>query len=94
GICGTDIHVFRGEYLADYPIIPGHEFSGSIEEIGSRVKKLKTGDRVAVEPNIACDKCYNCLNNRQNFCLNWQGIGVTRPGAMAQYVVAPEKNVF
>jgi threonine dehydrogenase-like Zn-dependent dehydrogenase len=47
-----------------------------------------------VEPNIACDNCYNCLHNRHNFCLNWQAIGVSRPGGMAQYVVAPEKAVF
>jgi len=94
GICGTDIHIFRGEYLGDYPIIPGHEFSGVIEEIGSEVTRFSVGDRVAVEPNIACDNCYNCLNNRHNFCLNWQAIGVTRPGGMAQYVCAPEKAVF
>jgi D-arabinitol dehydrogenase (NADP+) len=47
-----------------------------------------------VEPNISCDSCHSCLNNRQNFCLNWEGIGVTKPGGMAQYVCAPEKNVF
>jgi 2-desacetyl-2-hydroxyethyl bacteriochlorophyllide A dehydrogenase len=49
---------------------------------------------VAVEPNIACDNCVHCLNNRQNFCLNWQAIGVTLPGGMEQYVTAPEKAVF
>jgi D-arabinitol dehydrogenase (NADP+) len=52
------------------------------------------GERVAVEPNVACDNCYNCLRNRQNFCSNWQAIGVTRPGGMAQYVLAPERAVF
>jgi 2-desacetyl-2-hydroxyethyl bacteriochlorophyllide A dehydrogenase len=49
---------------------------------------------VAVEPNIACDNCIHCLNNRQNFCLNWQAIGVTLPGGMEQYVAVPEKAVF
>ena len=94
GICGTDIHIFRGEYLGAYPIVPGHEFSGTVEQVGAGVTRFRVGDRVAVEPNIACDNCYNCLHNRQNFCLNWQAIGVTRPGGMAQYVVAPEKSVF
>ncbi len=94
GICGTDIHIFRGEYFGDYPVVPGHEFAGIIEACGSRVSRFKKGDRVAVEPNIACDNCENCLNNRQNFCSNWQAVGVTRPGAMAEYVTAPEKNVF
>jgi 2-desacetyl-2-hydroxyethyl bacteriochlorophyllide A dehydrogenase len=94
GICGTDVHIFRGEYLGEYPVIPGHEFSGVITAVGSQVKRFKVGDRVAVEPNIACDNCSECLNNRQNFCLNWQAIGVTLPGGMEQYVTAPEKAVF
>lgn len=94
GICGTDIHIFRGEYMGDYPVIPGHEFSGVIEAVGSAVTRFGPGDRVAVEPNIACDNCFNCLNNRHNFCLNWSAIGVTRPGGMEQYVTAPEKSVF
>ncbi len=94
GICGTDIHIFRGEYLGGYPVIPGHEFAGVVSAVGPQVTRFKCGDRVAVEPNIPCDNCYNCLNNRQNFCLNWQAVGVTRPGGMAQYVLAPEKAVF
>ena len=94
GICGTDIHIFRGEYLGDYPVIPGHEFSGVIVAVGSAVTRFRVGDHVAVEPNIACDNCFHCLNNRHNFCLNWQAVGVTRPGGMAQFVSAPEKSVF
>lgn len=72
------MHIFQGEFLGSYPIIPGHEFSGIIEQTGSHVTRFKPGDRVAVEPNIACDNCVNCLNNRHNFCLNWQAVGVTR----------------
>jgi D-arabinitol dehydrogenase (NADP+) len=94
GICGTDIHILRGDYLAKYPIIPGHEFSGIIEKIGAHVTRFEIGDHVAVEPNISCDNCFNCLNNRQNFCKNWQAIGVTKSGGMAQFVVVPEKSVF
>lgn len=94
GICGTDIHILRGEYLGGYPVIPGHEFSGVIEQVGDGVTRFQVGDRVAVEPNVACDNCYNCLHNRHNFCLNWQAIGVTRPGGMAQYVTVPEKSTF
>jgi 2-desacetyl-2-hydroxyethyl bacteriochlorophyllide A dehydrogenase len=94
GICGTDLHIFKGEYLGSYPVIPGHEFSGVVSSIGDQVTRFKVGDRVAVEPNIACDNCIHCLNNRQNFCLNWQAVGVTLPGGMEQYTVAPEKAVF
>jgi len=94
GICGTDLHIYRGEYLGDYPVIPGHEFSGVVTAAGNQVTRFNLGDRVAVEPNIACDNCSHCLNNRQNFCLNWQAIGVTLPGGMEEYVTAPEKAVF
>jgi 2-desacetyl-2-hydroxyethyl bacteriochlorophyllide A dehydrogenase len=94
GICGTDIHILEGEYLGDYPVIPGHEFSGVVEQVGQEVSRIKAGDKVAVEPNIACDNCSYCLNNQQNFCENWQAIGVTLPGGMAEYVIAPEKAVF
>jgi D-arabinitol dehydrogenase (NADP+) len=94
GICGTDIHIFNGEYLGAYPVIPGHEFSGVVVSTGNMITRFNVGDRVAVEPNIACDNCIHCLNNRQNFCLNWQAIGVTLPGGMEQYVTVPEKAVF
>jgi len=94
GICGTDLHIFRGEYMGSYPVIPGHEFAGVVEAVGPAITRYKLGDRIAVEPNIACDNCANCLNNRQNFCLNWQAVGVTRPGGMAQYTLVPEKAAF
>ena len=94
GICGTDLHIFRGEYLGAYPVIPGHEFSGVVTAAGSQVTRFKVGDRVAVEPNIACDNCIHCLNNRQNFCANWKATGVTLPGGMEEFVAVPEKAVF
>jgi len=94
GICGTDIHIFRGEYLGTYPVIPGHEFSGIVTAVGARVTRFKPGDHVAVEPNISCDDCSACLSNRQNFCENWKAVGVTLPGGMAQFVAVPEKAAF
>lgn len=94
GVCGTDVHIFRGEYLGTYPIVPGHEFSGVVEAVGQQVQSLEPGARVAVEPNVSCGRCEACLNNRQNFCENWQGVGVTRSGGMAEYVLAPEEAAF
>ncbi|MDR0494929.1 MAG: zinc-dependent alcohol dehydrogenase family protein [Treponema sp.] len=94
GICGTDVHIFRGEYLGAYPVIPGHEFSGIVEETGSKVSRFHVGDHAAVEPNISCDNCAACLSNRQNFCEQWDALGVTLPGGMAEYAVVPEKAAF
>jgi len=94
GICGTDVHIYGGDYIGDYPIIPGHEFAGVVVEAGPEVERIHLGDRVAIEPNIACDNCDACLNNRQNFCESWQGVGVTLSGGMAEYAVVPEKAVF
>ena len=94
GICGTDIHIYRGDYVGDYPIIPGHEFAGIIRAAGPEVTRFKIGDHAAAEPNIACGSCPSCLENRQNFCENWGAVGVLQPGAMAEYAAVPEKNVF
>ncbi len=94
GICGTDIHILRGEYLGGYPVIPGHEFAGVVTQTGRAVTRFQVGDRVAVEPNIPCNNCPECLHNRQNFCRNWSAVGVTRPGGMAEYVCVPEPQVF
>jgi D-arabinitol dehydrogenase (NADP+) len=94
GICGTDIHILRGEYMGAYPVIPGHELSGDVVKTGAGVTRVQPGERAAIEPNIACEHCEECLNNRENFCLNWQAVGVTLPGGMSEYVLAPQQAVF
>ncbi len=94
GICGTDLHIFKGEYEAEYPIIPGHEFSGEVVAVGANVINFKVGDRVTADPNIPCNRCSYCQRNEPNQCKNLRAIGVTRSGAFAEYVVAPEGNVF
>lgn len=94
GLCGTDAHIYKGEYFGAYPIVPGHEFSGVVEQVGGGVHNFKPGDRVAADPNIFCENCPECKENRQNFCQNFDAAGVTVHGAMAQFVVIPEKCVF
>ncbi|NQT60299.1 MAG: alcohol dehydrogenase catalytic domain-containing protein [Bacteroidetes bacterium] len=94
GICGTDLHIYKGEYLGSYPIIPGHEFSEKIVAVGQGVSRVRIGDRIAVEPNISCGICAACLKNRQHFCDNWQAVGVTLPGGMATHVKVPQEAVF
>lgn len=93
GICGTDFHIFEGEFLSPYPIVPGHEFSGTIHEIGAGVEGFKPGDRVTADPSLFCGRCAYCLTNRGNQCDNWGALGNTVDGSMAEYVKVPARNV-
>jgi 2-desacetyl-2-hydroxyethyl bacteriochlorophyllide A dehydrogenase len=94
GICGTDIHIFKGEFISPYPIIPGHEFSGVIHELGEHVTKFKVGDRVTADPSLFCGHCEFCLTHRGNQCENWGALGNTVDGSMAEYVKVPSRNVI
>jgi 2-desacetyl-2-hydroxyethyl bacteriochlorophyllide A dehydrogenase len=94
GICGTDLHIFKGEYEATYPLIPGHEFSGEVVAVGANVRNFRVGDRVTADPNIPCNRCPSCQRNEPNQCENLRAIGVTQNGGFAEYVVAPEGNTF
>ena len=93
GICGTDIHIYKGEHLARYPIIPGHEISGEVVAVGEKVNNFEVGDRVAINPNIYCGKCYYCRRGDVHFCEKWIAIGVGRAGGFAEYVRVPESNI-
>ena len=95
GICGTDIHIYRGEWKTNTPIILGHEFSGVIADVGREVKDLNIGDPVVAEPNIPCGSCYFCrMSERNYFCENLEATGVTINGAFAEYVKIVASNVY
>ncbi|MEK8130049.1 zinc-dependent alcohol dehydrogenase family protein [Paenibacillus filicis] len=94
GICGTDIHIYEGKFIASYPLIPGHEFSGVIHELGEGVNGFQVGDRVSAEPNIFCGQCEYCLTHRGNQCKNWEAVGVSLNGSMAEFVRVPICNVI
>jgi L-iditol 2-dehydrogenase len=96
GICGSDIHAYKGRHpFVHPPIVLGHEFSGMVSEIGSGVRGIPKGEKVTVEPNIVCGGCYNCLHGRHNICLNLKVIGcVGYNGAFAEYIVVPKDKVI
>jgi len=95
GICGTDLHFYRGEWRVKLPLIPGHEFSGIIDEVGPGVDWLEEGLHVVAEPNIVCGHCYYCRMRSRNFyCPNIRAIGVDVDGAFAEYVKVPADNVY
>ncbi|MFM8311997.1 MAG: L-threonine 3-dehydrogenase [Ilumatobacteraceae bacterium] len=97
-ICGTDLHIHKWDAWAQstipVPMVVGHEFMGEIAALGPGVAGLEVGQRVAGEGHVTCGHCRNCKGGRREFCHNHTGVGVTRPGAFAEYVVIPAANVF
>ncbi len=95
GICGTDLHFYRGEWDIKMPLIPGHEFSGTIAEVGKDTRDFDVGNRVVAEPNMVCGKCYFCLMSDRNFfCEKLKAVGVDVDGAFAEYVKVKAQNVY
>jgi 2-desacetyl-2-hydroxyethyl bacteriochlorophyllide A dehydrogenase len=95
GICGTDIHIIDGEFPpTKYPIIPGHEFGGTVVAVGEDVTGVKVGDRVGVDPTLNCGECYFCQRGMGNLCERWNAVGVTKTGGFAECVAVPERTVY
>ncbi|MBC7319566.1 NAD(P)-dependent alcohol dehydrogenase, partial [bacterium] len=99
GVCGSDIHYYNegriGSFVVEKPLVLGHECAGEIVEVGSKVKTLKVGDRVALEPGIPCRKCIYCKTGRYNLCPDVVFMA-TPPvdGAFAEYISHPEDFTF
>jgi len=95
GICGTDQHIYDGDFGGPFPLIGGHELAGDVIAVGAEtLGDVQVGQRVAVNPNVFCGSCFYCRRGQVNHCLRWNAIGVTRDGGFAEYVVAPESNVY
>jgi threonine dehydrogenase-like Zn-dependent dehydrogenase len=93
GICGSDLEGYMGHNsLRKPPLLMGHEFSGTIAETGEQVTGLQMGDKVVVNPLIHCGACPRCIRGQFNLCDERKIIGIHRPGAYAEYVVAPAAN--
>jgi len=99
-ICGTDLHLYNWDAWSQsvspmpLPMQIGHEYVGRIAELGSQVRDFKIGDRVSGEGHIICGKCRNCRGGREHLCPNTLGTGVNRPGAFAEYLCVPARNVI
>jgi D-arabinitol dehydrogenase (NADP+) len=94
GVCGTDVHLHHGTYIGVYPLTPGHETVGEIDEVGPEVTRFRPGQWVTVNPNIYCGHCDYCLAGQLGRCANTEGMGVHRPGFFAEYVSADHRQVF
>jgi threonine 3-dehydrogenase len=97
-ICGTDLHIYRWDDWAaetiPVPMVVGHEFTGVVAALGEDVESLHVGQRVSGEGHITCGHCRNCKGGRREFCHYHRSVGVSRPGAFAEYLVIPGENVF
>jgi propanol-preferring alcohol dehydrogenase len=92
GICGTDVHALRGMVLpkgAEYPIRPGHEVAGIVEEVHNGTNGVSVGDLVALHPIDPCGHCAACLSGDDRHCEHGRTLGFNAPGGMAEEVVWP-----
>jgi threonine 3-dehydrogenase len=98
GICGTDLHIYKWDAWAQktipVPLVIGHEFVGTIVEVGSNVTDFHVGDIVSGEGHVVCGRCRNCLAGRRHLCKDTKGVGVNRAGAFAEYIALPYSNVW
>jgi threonine dehydrogenase-like Zn-dependent dehydrogenase len=96
GICGSDIKILEGKHHYKENTVLGHEFCGTVAEVGSHVTHFKVGDRVAVDNNIRCGFCSFCRMGLTSQCveIKFNAIGVMRDGGYAEYCLVPEKQCY
>lgn len=97
-ICGTDLHIARWDEWAAQRIRPpltlGHEFAGTVVEIGRDVRHVEVGEYVSAESHITCGMCFFCRTGQAHMCERTQILGVDRDGAFARYVAVPEAVIW
>ena len=94
-LCGSDLHLFHGTYNGpkNYPIMFGHEWSGTVVEVGGDVQKLSIGDMVTGDCSLYCGTCRNCQRDR-NMCTTIEKYGITVDGASAEYIIRDEMHLY
>ena len=100
GVCGSDVHYYSlgkiGSQIVKYPYPVGHEGAGEVVEVGTSVKKVKPGDRIAIEPAMPCWECDQCKAGRPHTCrkLRFLGCPGQADGILSEYIVIPEESCF
>lgn len=94
GVCGTDLHIHHGDFNAAFPLIPGHELVGVVDQLGAGATRFAVGEQVTVNPNVYCGQCDYCLSGRLILCTNAKGLGSNYPGFFAEYVTVEQNLVF
>ena len=94
GVCGSDIHVYHGTHpYTSYPVTQGHEVSGQIVKTGEYVKDLKEGQKVTIEPQVFCRRCYPCLHGKYNLCEKLKVMGFQTTGTASEYFAVDSSKV-
>jgi threonine dehydrogenase-like Zn-dependent dehydrogenase len=96
GICGSDLHVFQGEFhpRTPVPFIPGHEFAGTVADVGDKVSGIHPGDRVVVDPIVWCGQCAACQLKHYPACTTLQLVGIDFNGGFGEYVGVNANQVY
>jgi L-iditol 2-dehydrogenase len=100
GVCGSDIHYYTagriGDQVVKFPFIVGHEASGVVEETGRGVTRVRTGQRIAIDPSVSCGECDQCRSGREHTCRNVLFLGCPEQleGCLCEFIVLPEQNCF
>lgn len=94
GVCGTDLHIHDGTFIARFPLVPGHEPVGLVDALGPGVEGLTIGQRVVATGVGGCLECDNCRRGRPLLCRRLTALGVTGPGGFAEYMIAPARWCF
>ena len=97
-VCGTDLHIWEWDEWSSQriktPLTVGHEFAGTVVEIGTGVQHVAVGDYVSAESHITCGMCFQCRTGQLHMCARTRILGVDRDGAFADFVVLPEKVIW
>ena len=94
GVCGSDIHVWHGTHpYTSYPVTQGHEVSGEIVALGEYVKEFEIGQKVTIEPQVFCGRCYPCLHGKYNLCEKLKVMGFQTTGTASEYFAADASKV-
>jgi len=95
GVCGTDLHIHEGEFLATFPLIPGHETVGVVAAVGPDVKGFAVGERVVADNSELCNECFYCRRGQALLCEDFKAHGVVGlDGGFAEFVSYPAAKVF
>jgi L-iditol 2-dehydrogenase len=95
GVCGSDIHVYHGLHpYTSYPVVQGHEVSGTISEVGSQVQGFNVGDQVVFMPQVTCGTCYPCRHGMYHICDSLKVMGFQTGGAAQEFIAIDSEKVL